>query len=222
MAGNYPFHGKLHRSTHHTNPTPGILESGTDPMAGPSSKFQGIFYTQDQGTSENWYSGYVTLQANSGYWVSVYTTVYGNSSRWESVYTHVRSFSSNWQSVYTHVRSFSSNWQSTYLTVNILSGRWSSVYTTTNVNSSYWNTAYTNLVSNSSNYLSGASISYDPITSPNVFYTGRIQPLDLNVSPTTVQAALSALHERVNALYVMFTGLTANQSTIIVSITSNN
>ena len=209
MAGNYPFHGKLHRSTHHTNPTPGILESGTDPIAGPSSKFQGIIYTQDQGTSENWYSGYVTLQANSGYWVSVYTTVYGNSSRWESVYTHVRSFSSNWQS--------------TYLTVNILSGSWSSVYTTTNVNSSYWDTAYSNLVVNSASYLAAiSSVAYDPITSPNVFYTGRIQPLDLNVSPASVQAALSALHERVNALYVMFTGLTANQSTIIVSITSNN
>jgi len=209
MAGNYPFHGKLHRSTHHTNPTPGILESGTDPIAGPSSKFQGIIYTQDQGTSENWYSGYVTLQANSGYWVSVYTTVYGNSSRWESVYTHVRSFSSNWQS--------------TYLTVNILSGSWSSVYTTTNVNSSYWDTAYSNLVVNSASYLAAiSSIAYDPITSPNVFYAGRIQPLDLNVSPASVQAALSALHERVNALYVMFTGLTANQSTIIVSITSNN
>jgi hypothetical protein len=209
MAGNYPFHGKLHRSTHHTNPTPGILESGTDPIAGPSSKFQGIIYTQDQGTSENWYSGYVTLQANSGYWVSVYTTVYGNSSRWESVYTHVRSFSSNWQS--------------TYLTVNILSGSWSSVYTTTNINSSYWDTAYSNLVVNSASYLAAiSSIAYDPITSPNVFYTGRIQPLDLNVSPASVQAALSALHERVNALYVMFTGLTANQSTIMVSITSNN
>ena len=209
MAGNYPFHGKLHRSTHHTNPTPGILESGTDPVAGPSSKFQGIFYTQDQGNSQNWYDSYVTLQANSGYWVSVYTTVYGNSSRWESVYTHVGSFSSNWQS--------------TYLTVNILSGSWSSVYTTTNVNSSYWNTAYSNLVVNSASYLAAiSSVAYNPITSPNVFYTGRIQPLDLNVSPATVQAALSALHERVNALYVMFTGLTANQSTIIVSITSNN
>jgi hypothetical protein len=207
MAGNYPFHGKLHRSTHHTNPTPGILESGTDPIAGPSSKFQGIIYTQDQGTSENWYSGYVTLQANSGYWVSVYTTVYGNSSRWESVYTHVRSFSSNWQS--------------TYLTVNILSGSWSSVYTTTNVNSSYWSEAYNNLVGNSGNYLSVlSSVGFGAILSPNIYYQQRIQALDLNYS--SVQAAVSALHERVNALYVMFTGLTANQSTIIVSITSNN
>lgn len=34
MAGNYPFHGKLHRSTHHTTPTPGIIESGSDPVAG--------------------------------------------------------------------------------------------------------------------------------------------------------------------------------------------
>ena len=209
MAGNYPFHGKLHRSTHHTNPTPGILESGTDPVAGPSSKFQGIFFTQDQGSSVNWYSSYLTLQANSGSWNSVYTTVNTNSSTWSSVYTHVFGFSANWQS--------------TYLTVNILSGKWSSVYTTTNLNSSYWNEAYTNLVANSASYQAAiSSVAYDPVTSPNVFYSGRIQPLDLNVSPATVQAALSALHERVNALYVMFTGLTANQSTVIVSITSNN
>ena len=209
MAGNYPFHGKLHRSTHHTNPTPGILESGTDPVAGPSSKFQGIFFTQDQGSSVNWYGSYLTLQANSGSWNSVYTTVNTNSSTWSSVYTHVFGFSANWQS--------------TYLTVNILSGNWSSVYTTTNLNSSYWNEAYTNLVANSASYQAAiSSVAYDPVTSPNVFYSGRIQPLDLNVSPATVQAALSALHERVNALYVMFTGLTANQSTVIVSITSNN
>ena len=84
MAGNYPFHGKLHRSTHHTNPTPGILESGTDPVAGPSSKFQGIFFTQNEGSSSDWYSAYTTLNANSAYWVSVYTTVYANSSKWES------------------------------------------------------------------------------------------------------------------------------------------
>jgi len=207
MAGNYPFHGKLHRSTHHTNPTPGILESGTDPIAGPSSKFQGIIYTQDQGTSENWYSGYVTLKANSGYWVSVYTTVYGNSSRWESVFTHVQTFSSNWQS--------------TYLTVNILSGSWSSVYTTANVNSSYWSEAYNNLVQNSANYVSFlSSVGFGEIKSPNVYYQQRIQALDLNYA--SVQAAVSALHERVNAMYVMFTGLTANKSTILVSITSNN
>jgi hypothetical protein len=207
MAGNYPFHGKLHRSTHHTNPTPGILESGTDPLAGPNSKFQGIFYTQDQGTSENWYSAYLTLQANSGYWVSVYTTVYGNSSRWESVYTHVLSFSSNWQS--------------TYITVNSLSGSWTSVYTTVKADSAYWSEAYANLVANSSNYVSFlSSVGFGEIRSSNVYYQQRIQALDLNYG--SVQAAVSALHERVNALYVMFTGLTANQSTIIVSITSNN
>jgi len=207
MAGNYPFHGKLHRSTHHTNPTPGILESGTDPVAGPNSKFQGVFYTQDQGTSENWYGAYLTLQANSGYWVSVYTTVQTNSSDWESVYTHVLSFSSNWQS--------------TYITVNTLSGSWTSVYTTVKADSAYWSEAYANLVANSANYTSFlSSVGFDAILSPNVYYQNRIQALDLNYA--TVQSAISALHERVNALYVMFTGLTANQSTIIVSITSNN
>lgn len=211
MAGNYPFHGKLHRSTHHTNPTPGILESGTDPVAGPNSKFQGIFYTQDQGTSENWYGSYLTLQANSGYWVSVYTTVYSSSSDWESVYATVQAFSASWEeSVFIdEIAAASGNWNSTYVTVN--------------VNSAYWKESYSNLVVNSAAYLAAvSSVAYDPITSPNVFYTGRIKPLDLNVSPATVQAALSALHERVNALYVLFQGLTANQSTIIVSITSNN
>jgi hypothetical protein len=133
--------------------------------------------------------------------------VYGNSSRWESVYTHVLSYSANWES--------------TYITVNSLSGSWTSVYTTTNANSSYWNDAYNNLVGNSANYLSLlSSVAFGSILSPNVYYQQRIQALDLNYA--SVQAAVSAIHERVNALYVMFTGLTANQSTIIVSITSNN
>jgi len=207
MSGNYPFHGKLHRSTHHTDPTAGVLESGSDPIAGPNLKFQGVFHTQNQGTSENWYGAYLTLQANSGYWNSVYTTVQTNSS--------------SWQSVYTHVLSFSSNWQSTYITVNTLSGSWSSVYTTVEEKSAYWSEAYSNLVANSAIYASAlSSVGFDPILSPNVFYQDRIQALDLNYA--SVQAAVSALHERVNALYVMFTGLTANQSTIIVSITSNN
>ncbi|NBW57817.1 hypothetical protein EBR43_08545 [bacterium] len=210
MAGNYPFHGKLHRSTHHTNPTPGILESGTDPLAGPNSKFQGVFYTQSEGTSLDWYGSYLTLQANSGYWVSTYTTVRTSSSDWESVYATVQTFSASWE-------------ESVFIDeIAAASGRWNSTYTTVYGNSSYWKESYSNLVVNSAAYLAAvSSVAYDPITSPNVFYAKRIQALDLNVTPATVQAALSALHERVNALYVLFAGLTANQSTVIVSITSN-
>jgi len=199
MAGNYPFHGKLHRSAHHTLPTTGILESATDPIAGPSSKFQGVFYTQTEGSSLDWYGVYLTVQANSGYWSSVYTTVNSNSATWNLA-------------------------QTLYVTVNSTSATWNlsqTTYTTVNVNSSFWSAAYTNLVSNSSNYLSGGAakfIAVDPITNTD-YFSARMQPLQL--LETNVQAALSALNLRINAIYALLEGLTANRSTILVSITGS-
>ena len=181
MAGNYPFHGKLHRSAHHTLPTPGIIESATDPIASPAAKFQGVFYTQTEGTSLDWYGTYLTVQANSGYWSSVYTTVNSNSGIWNLSQT---------------------------------------TYTTVNVNSSFWQSAYTNLVNNSANYLSGGAakfIAFDPITTTD-YFSARLTPLQL--LETNVQSALSALHNRINAIYALLEGLTANRSTILVSITS--
>ena len=43
MAGNARFHNKLHRKDHHTNPTEGFPDSGTDPIASPQEPFQGDF-----------------------------------------------------------------------------------------------------------------------------------------------------------------------------------
>jgi len=43
MAGNARFHNKLHRKDHHTNPTVGFPDSGTDPIASPTEPFQGDF-----------------------------------------------------------------------------------------------------------------------------------------------------------------------------------
>jgi len=224
MAGNYPFHGKLHRSTHHTNPTPGILESGTDPVAGPSSKFQGIFYTQDQGNSQNWYDSYVTLQANSGYWDSVYTSVYQNSGSWDTVYTTVRLLSDAWEESFliTPLQVASAKWDSVYATVSLASAGWNSNYTTTTINSAFWSNAYTNLVNNSANYLSGGAanlIAFNPITT-TTYFSGRLTPLTL--SAPTVQEALSALNDRINSIYLLLQGLTANQSTILVGITGSS
>jgi len=43
MAGNARFHNKLHRANHHTDPTVGIPDSATDPIASSSAPFQGNF-----------------------------------------------------------------------------------------------------------------------------------------------------------------------------------
>lgn len=223
MAGNYPFHGKLHRSSHHTNPTPGILESGTDPVAGPTSKFQGIFYTQNEASSFEWYSAYTTLYTNSAYWVSVYTTVYENSSRWESVYTSTNQTSASWDSVYTTVRLLSDAWEESFIIspLQIASAGWNSNYATTNANSAFWSNAYSNLAANSAFYLSGGAaslISFNPITTIT-YFSGALTPLTL--SPNTVQEALSALNDRINSIYLLLQGLTANRSTVLVSISGS-
>ena len=43
MASNARFHNKLHRANHHTNPTVGIPDSASDPIASPTYPFQGSF-----------------------------------------------------------------------------------------------------------------------------------------------------------------------------------
>lgn len=220
MAGNYPFHGKLHRSTHHTTPTPGIIESGSDPVAGPSSKFQGIFFTQNEGSSSDWYSAYTTLNANSAYWVSVYTTVYANSSKWESTYTSLNANSAKYESTYTTLNNNSAKYDSTYTSLNANSGKYEIVYTTTNINSASWSEAYTNLVTYSGTYLSAgmaSNIIFNPITTTD-YFSGRITPLTL--PDTNMQGAISALHDRLNGLYALLNGLTATNGTLFVSICS--
>lgn len=43
MAGNARFHNKYHRANHHTNNTPGVPDSGSDPIASPQFPFEGNF-----------------------------------------------------------------------------------------------------------------------------------------------------------------------------------
>jgi len=205
MAGNYPFHSKLHRSAHHTLPTPGILESATDPIASEAAKFKGIFYTLSQGSSLDWYNSFLTVQAIS----SVYLTVRALSG------TH-------WESVYNTVYSLSDGWEESLIIspLQVASAGWQSNYITTNSNSAYWTAAYTNLVTNSSSFLSGGAaefIQFYPITTTN-YFSARIEPLQLLA--TNVQSAISALHDRINAIYALLNGLTATKGTLFVSISS--
>lgn len=44
MAGNARFHNKFHRRNHHSIPTTGYPDSGTDPIASQDEPFQGDFY----------------------------------------------------------------------------------------------------------------------------------------------------------------------------------
>lgn len=43
MAGEQRFHSKFHKKSHHTNPTVGYPDSGSDPIASPAEPFQGNF-----------------------------------------------------------------------------------------------------------------------------------------------------------------------------------
>lgn len=61
------FHNKYHRYNHHTDPTPGILDSGKDPIASFEFPFKGAFVTEN-GNSDQWSSTYSTVLANSAVW----------------------------------------------------------------------------------------------------------------------------------------------------------
>jgi hypothetical protein len=120
----------------------------------------------------------------------------------------------------------SNEWNSNYSTTKSNSGNWNlgyNAYTTTKSNSANWNLgydAYTNLINNSSAYLSGgtaAVIGFTPITNTN-YFSARIEPLQL--LETSVQSAISALNERINTIYALLEGLTANKGTVFVSISS--
>jgi len=56
MAGNARFHNKLHRANHHTNPTVGIPDSATDPIASINSPFQGDFILNGSLSAKNFVS----------------------------------------------------------------------------------------------------------------------------------------------------------------------
>jgi hypothetical protein len=55
MAGNARFHNKYHRANHHTNPTVGIPDSATDPIASPTQPFQGNFVLNGALSAKNFY-----------------------------------------------------------------------------------------------------------------------------------------------------------------------
>ena len=286
MAGNYPFHGKLHRSTHHTDPTPGVTESGTDPVAAPSAPFKGIFHTVLEGNSYQWYNAYTYIKTNSANFARVDTdntfqkniTILGNlSALGNSVFRNTIITTTSALSVVNvgigpelyvaqapgpyDIASFydlngvevlhvgnalttgslgkvgiNTSFPTAEFTVNGAissnntitvrggnSNEWNSNYSTTKSNSGNSNlgySAYTNLINNSSAYLSGgtaAEIGFTPITNTN-YFSARIEPLQLLA--TSVQSAISALNERINTIYALLEGLTANKGTVFVSISS--
>ena len=45
MAGNARFHNKWHRRSHHSLPSTGYPDSGTDPIGSPEEPFYGDFVT---------------------------------------------------------------------------------------------------------------------------------------------------------------------------------
>lgn len=286
MAGNYPFHGKLHRSAHHTDPTPGITESGTDPVAAPSAPFKGIFHTVLEGNSYQWYNAYTYIKSNSANWAVLdqdnifqknitilgNLSALGNSTFRNTIITTTSALSvinvgigpalyvAQAPGIYDiasfydldgievlHVGNaltsgslgkvgINTSFPTAEFTVNGAissnntitvqggnSNQWNSVYSSVRSTSGNWNLgygAYTNLINNSSAYLSGgtaAEIGFTPITNTN-YFSARIEPLQLLA--TSVQSAISALNERINTIYALLEGLTANRGTVFVSISS--
>lgn len=66
MAGNARFHNKWHRRNHHSSPSTGYPDSGTDPIASPEEPFIGDFVTYNSiSAHENLYvDGNATVQGN--------------------------------------------------------------------------------------------------------------------------------------------------------------
>jgi hypothetical protein len=68
MAGNARFHNKWHRRNHHSSPSIGYPDSGTDPIASPEEPFIGDFVT------------YNSISAHENLFVDGNATVLGNLS----------------------------------------------------------------------------------------------------------------------------------------------
>jgi len=79
MAGNARFHNKWHRRNHHSSPSIGYPDSGTDPIASYEEPFIGDFVTYNSiSAQENLYiDGNATIQGN--------LSVYGDFSYFETV-----------------------------------------------------------------------------------------------------------------------------------------
>ena len=68
MAGNARFHNKFHRRGHHTDPSTGYPDSGTDPIASQAEPFLGDFYLDG------------SLSANKNLFIGGDATILGNLS----------------------------------------------------------------------------------------------------------------------------------------------
>lgn len=68
MADNARFHNKYHRRNHHTLPSAGFPDSGSDPIASQAEPFQGSFYVQG------------SLSASNDLTIGGNTIIYGNLS----------------------------------------------------------------------------------------------------------------------------------------------
>jgi len=68
MADNARFHNKYHRRNHHTLPSAGFPDSGSDPIASQAEPFQGSFYVQG------------SLSASNNLTIGGNTIIYGNLS----------------------------------------------------------------------------------------------------------------------------------------------
>ena len=125
MAGTSKFHSKFHRANHHSVASPGIPDSGLDPIASLTEPFVGIFYntiTDDSrsytlnANSLQWYQAYSIVSTYSGYWGltdSVYNTVNSLSDNWNLGFKAYLSFSPNsakYESAYTTFRTYSAGW----------------------------------------------------------------------------------------------------------------
>lgn len=127
MAGNFTFHSKLHRASHHTTSGTGLPDAGLDPIASEGQPFQGIFFTLLPDTN-----GFLTIKSNSYQWWSVFTTVSSVSSIWAptlSLYSTVNSLSDNWNlgyNAYVNYSAVSGFYYSAYTTVCGFSAQWNS------------------------------------------------------------------------------------------------
>jgi uncharacterized protein YoxC len=108
--------------------------------------------TASGGDSEQWNSGYTTLENISANWDSVFSSVNSVSADWNSVYSDVNSLSSNWDSVYSSVEETSGTWDSVYSDVNSLSSNWDSVYSSVEETSANWDSVFSSVNSISGNW----------------------------------------------------------------------
>jgi hypothetical protein len=124
MAGNNRFHNKFHRSEHHTNATPGIPSSATDPIASPTYPFQGdLHLVGSVSANGNVYS----LTSNSMQILSAGVNLLniltggGGSAGDAAVNSLVHSNSGNWNSTYTTVNSNSASWSTASYAITTIS-----------------------------------------------------------------------------------------------------